>query len=114
MLVAGSILHVMAGLLSFLHARLLSPSEAIDVCLIRSFPAQALHGLPALSDCWRGRLIRHQRVNSVAELAHRPLYEAALTVASADEDCVDGYENPASLCKDDGGEENAEPEGKLE
>lgn len=74
----------------------------------------ALDALPDLSEGWGCGLGADEGVDAGFELLELVLDEGALGEAGAEEDGVDGEEDPGAGGEDDGGEEDAEPEDDLE
>ena len=98
-------------LLRLLHR--LAPNIPINIRCIRDLSSHSLNRFPRLSR-HRGRtLIRDQRIPPLHHLPYRSLHKTALTVPTPQENGIHDQQDPASLCENDGGEEDAEPEEDL-
>ena len=75
---------------------------------------RALGRLPHPPRRGRDILPLRDRIPALAHLAQHALHEGALRDAGAQEDGVDDDEDPGALLEEDGGEEQAEPEGDFQ
>lgn len=74
----------------------------------------ALDTVPNLPSCRRGSLGTELAVDPRLEGGKRVLDVRALAEAGADEDGIEGKQDPAAALKENGGEEKADPQGDLE
>lgn len=102
----------MVHLLCLLHR--LPTDIAVDIRSISRLASQPLYCLPRIPHSRWYALVRHERVHPRNHLPNSPLHKTALAVPSADKDRVDDQEDPATLGKDDGRGQDAEPEKDLE
>lgn len=77
-------------------------------------PGTALDTIPNLTSRWWGSLSAELAVDPRLESGEGVLDVGALAEAGADEDGVEGEQNPAAALEEDGGDEEADPQGDLE
>lgn len=101
-------------LLGLLGCSLSTSEVALYIGLVVDLLKNSLGGVPRLTGGWRYVLALSKGITTSTELLNHALHERALADTGAQEDGVEDENDPAALSKDDGGSENAEPEGELE